>query len=795
MYHNKPYKLEFLTMLKKSMKLVYWFKELSKKDVDIAGGKGANLAEMASIRLPVPPGFIVSSFAYQTFVEKTKIQKSILKKLEDLDMEDTELLQKTSEEIQQLILDTRMPMPIQEAIITSYKNMSIDIEVYKAANNSALDFIKQGRDIPSVAVRSSATAEDLPTASFAGQNATLLNVKGADNVVKAVQECWASLFTARSIYYRTKNNFPHDKVYIAVVIQKMVNSTKSGIMFSINPVTNNKEEIIIEGGFGLGEAIVSGSVTPDNYVVNKTALSITQKNLRKQEWMFQSDFNLGRTIKRTLSEERSKQQKLTDEEIIKLASLAKKIEAHYGCAQDMEFAIEDSSIYIVQARPVTTTEKDMEKKTDFETPKGEAILTGLSASPGISSGKVKIVREIEDLQKVQKGDVLVAVMTKPDFVVAMERAIAIVTDEGGSTSHAAIISRELGIPCVVGTGKATQILKDDQDITVDAYSGKIYLGAVKIEHQEKAHSSSNSITKTKIYMNLGIPEEMEKYKDFPFDGIGLMRIEFIIASHIKEHPLHLIKLGRQHEYINKLAEGISKVASIINPKPVIVRFSDFKTNEYSNLEGGKDYEPKEENPLIGWRGVSRYVSEEFKEAFFLECQAIKQVRDSGLKNVHSMLPFVRTTEEVEHCLSLMESQGLVRNADYKIALMAEVPSIIFAADKFCKYADFFSIGSNDLTGLILGVDRDSSILGKMHYFDERNIAVLRAIEHLIKIAHKNNVKVSICGQAPSEYPEMVDFLVRNKIDSMSVNPDVVSSVREQVAEAEKRLILDTEFEL
>src|SRR3989344_1108320 len=300
MYHNKPYKLEFLTMLKKSMKLVYWFKELSKKDVDIAGGKGANLAEMASIRLPVPPGFIISSFAYQTFVEKTKIQKSILKKLENLDIEDTELLQKTSEEIQQLILDTRMPMPIQEAIITSYKNMSIDIEVYKAANNSALDFIKQGRDIPSVAVRSSATAEDLPTASFAGQNATLLNVKGADNVVKAVQECWASLFTARSIYYRTKNNFPHDKVYIAVVIQKMVNSTKSGIMFSINPVTNNKEEIIIEGGFGLGEAIVSGSVTPDNYVVNKTALSITQKNLRKQEWMFQSDFNLGRTIKRTL---------------------------------------------------------------------------------------------------------------------------------------------------------------------------------------------------------------------------------------------------------------------------------------------------------------------------------------------------------------------------------------------------------------------------------------------------------------------------------------------------------------
>jgi len=777
------------------MKFIYWFKELSKKDVAIAGGKGANLAEMASLRLPIPPGFVVAASSYKSFVEQTKIQKIILRELAKLDIEDTETLQNTAEKIQELILKTKMSIAIEEAIISAYKNMSIDIEVYKAANHEALKLIKAGRDIPSVAVRSSATAEDSPEASFAGQNATFLNVKGADNVVKAVKECWASLFTARSIYYRVKNNFPHEKVFIAVVVQKMINSTKSGIMFSINPVTNNMDEIVIEAGFGLGEAIVSGSVTPDNYIVDKQTMNIAQKNIKRQEWMFITDINLGRTVKKTLSQERGSQQKLTDQEIIKLASFAKKVESHYNFPQDMEFAIEDSSIYIVQTRPVTTTEKKTEAKETREIPKGDAILEGLAASPGIASGTVKIVHEVKDLSKVQKGDVLVAVMTKPDFVVAMERATAIVTDEGGITSHASIISRELGIACVVGTGNATKILKDNQEITVDAYSGKIYSGLVKVEHKQVIQEITNIPTKTKIYMNLGIPEEIEKYKHLPFDGIGLMRIEFIIASHIKEHPKYLIKMHREQEYIDKLVEGISQVASAIEPKPLIVRFSDFKTNEYANLTGGHEFEPKEENPLIGWRGISRYVSDEFRDAFFLECKAIKKVRDSGLTNVHVMLPFVRTIEEVEKCLSLMETQGLVRSKDFKIALMAEVPSIIFMADKFCKYADFFSIGSNDLTGLILGVDRDSSILGKMHYFDERNLAVLRAIEHLIRVAHRHDVKVSICGQAPSEFPEIVDFLVRNKIDSISVNPDVVNSVREEVAQAEKRLIIDAEFEL
>lgn len=783
------------------MALIAWFKDINKDSTSLVGGKGANLGEMWTAGFPIPPGFVVTAEAYKEFVFSTDIQKNILDIVNSFDVNDNEKLQKASKDIQKIILEAEMPADIKQEIITAYDSLNFNQEVYKNANKTALSFLKAGRDLPFVAVRSSATAEDLPEASFAGQQATFLNIKGPEKVVKAVQDCWASLFTARAIYYRKKNNFPTDKVYIAVVVQKMVNSEKAGVMFTINPATNETNELVIEGAYGLGEAVVSGEVNPDEYLIDKNALKIKDKRLKKQDFgYFRSES--GTNYKKDFNEEKGNQQKLNDEEILKLAKIGVEIEKHYEKPMDIEFAIDGPKVYIVQARPVTTMKKVGEKMEPASSSisSAEVILTGLAASPGIGFGKVKIVHNLDELGKVQPGDILVTKMTSPDMVPAMERAIAIVTDEGGITSHASIVSREMGTPCVVGTEKATGLLKDNDEITVDGGKGVVYRGLFnvsnKAEKSEKAthgisYAGGELITATKIYMNLGEPDKIEGYKDLSFDGIGLMRIEFIITDYVKDHPLHMIKEGRSQDYIDKLAEGISIVARAIAPKPLIVRFSDFKTNEYANLKGGAEYEPHEDNPMIGWRGVSRYISDEFKPAFKLECQAIKNVRSQGLKNVHVMLPFVRTKWEVEKCLAIMEEEGLVRNNDFKIWLMAETPAIALIPEEFASLdIDGASIGSNDLTQGVLCIDRDSTKLGKMGYFDERNPAVLTAIKRIITGFKKLGKTVSICGQAPSEYPEIVEFLVKHGITSISVNPDVVEKTREIVASVERKIILE-----
>ncbi len=782
---------------------VIWFSEISANDNSTVGGKGANLGVMYNLKLPVPPGFVVSAQAYKFFLDKTGIQDSIISILNKLDVEDTNKLQKASEQIQEIILDASMPELIKKSIIEAYDDMNVDRAITKAVGRDVLStFIKAGRDLPFVAVRSSATAEDQPEASFAGQQATYLNVKGKDEVVLAVQKCWASLFTARAIYYRTKNNYPHDKVLIAVVIQKMVNSEKSGVMFSVNPATNNEKEIMIEAAFGLGEVVVGGEITPDTYIVDKNSLIIKSKKIAKQEYGLFRDQYTGKNYKKNLNEREGSLQKLKEEEILKLSEYAKALEDHYKKPMDSEWAVESGKVYLVQTRPVTTLLKKKDE-TKIETSNMKEIVRGMSASPGIGVGKVKIVKDLTELSKVEKGDVLVTRMTSPDYVPAMKKAIAIVTDEGGSTSHAAIVSREMGIPCIVGTEKITQLVHDGDLITVDASNGIVYEGEAKIQNsinlkeniskeivENNSEINESVVTGTKIFMNLGEPDKIDEYKNLQFDGIGLMRIEFIITDSIGKHPLYMIQNGQQQEYINKLCEGISKVAKIINPRPLVIRFSDFKTNEYKNLIGGEQFEPHEENPMIGWRGCSRYISEDFKEAFKLEVNAIQKLRDQGLKNVHVMLPFVRNTEDVRKCLKILEENGLVNSHEFRIYIMAEVPSVAFVPEDFAEMNIYgASIGSNDLTQMTLGTDRDSARLAKMGYFDERNPAVLKAISNIIRGFKKHNKTVSICGQAPSEYPEIVEFLVKEGIDSISVNPDVVNKTRKLVASVERNILL------
>jgi len=526
---------------------IAWFKDLHKTDVGIAGGKGASLGEMYNSNFPIPPGFAVTAQAFQEFIENSGIDKEIFSLLKDLDVEDTQKLKETSEKIGKIIQATEMPPKLRNEILEAYDNLNIDIDVFQTAGKQALDIIKAAREQPFVAVRSSATAEDLPTASFAGQQATYLNIKGNDQLIRAVQDCWASLYTARAIYYRVKNNFPHEKVFISVIVQKMVNSNTAGVIFSINPATNNESEIVLEAGYGLGEAVVSGSITPDQYIIDKETLDIKTKKISSQEWMIVRDPREGNSIKKDVPEDKQKQQVLTNDEIKKLSKLTNDIEKHYQCAQDIEFAIEGPNIYIVQARPVTTLKKPYEEpqkeETPSEGPKTE-ILPGLAASPGIGTGDVKIVHGLEDVQKIQEGDVLVTKMTNPDFVPAMKKAVAIVTDEGGLTAHAAIVSRELGVPCVVGTEKATELLKEGQIITVDGKAGKVYEGKIEIEQpKEEAISETQEKleTITEVKVNVDMPELAEKAAATGADGV-LHMVFLRLLQDVLEQCIYLVPL-------------------------------------------------------------------------------------------------------------------------------------------------------------------------------------------------------------------------------------------------------------
>jgi len=783
----------------KSKAIILWFEELGKEDVPLVGGKCANLGEMINAGIPVPPGFAITAYAYKRFIEETGIKDKINQVLSEvIKTRAPEEYEEASKRIRKMIEEAEMPDYIKEEIKKAY------IELCKRVG------LKEPK-LP-VAVRSSATAEDLPDASFAGQQETYLNVVGVEDVLDKVKKCWSSLFTPRAIFYRDEKGFKHEKVLISVAVQKMVNAKAAGVMFTLHPVTGDESKIVIEGNWGLGESVVSGSVTPDEYVVDKSTMKIVEKRIAKKTVWSTRDPKTGETEIVPLPEELQEKPCLTDEEVIELAKLAIKIQEHYGRHMDIEWAIDKDlpfpeNVFIVQARPETVwsvRKKEVKAKEEAKVRLAEAkvVLKGLPASPGVHIGVAKVVMSPEEAEKlIKKGDILVTKMTNPDWVPYMRLAGAIITDEGGMTCHAAIVSRELGIPCIVGTGNATKVLKTGQTYTVDATRGVVYEGAVeemtKPKEEEKKAAPEIVIqwipTGTKIYMNLGVPEKIKDYKDLPFDGIGLMRVEFIMASYIGDHPLYLIEVGQQDKFVNQMADGIALVAREIYPRPVVVRFSDFKTNEYRQLRGGEKYEPHEDNPMLGWRGVSRYISPQYEKAFRLECQAIRKVREEyGLTNVWVMLPFVRTTWEVEKVLEIMAEEGLERGRDFKVWAMAEVPSIIFLADRFCKYFDGFSIGSNDLTQLILGTDRDSQILPELdkRYFDERDLAVRRAIAYLIRVAHKYGRTVSICGQAPSVYPEFTEFLVRCGIDSISVNPDVVVRTRQLVAAIERRITLE-----
>jgi pyruvate, water dikinase len=783
--------------------LVSWFESLRVTDIPSVGGKNASLGEMINAGLPVPPGFAITAYSYEKFINETRIVDKIYEVINDVitDKNDPKLYDTASKRIRELIEKTAIPKEIETAIRAAYKEMNKRLNLKDSF----------------VAVRSSATAEDLPDASFAGQQETFLNIHGADDLMDKVRKCWSSLFTPRAIFYRNEKGFAHEKVFISVGVQKMVNSRAAGVMFTINPVTGETDEIMIEGNYGLGETVVSGIVNPDNFLVDKNTTTIKERRLSKKTVTYVRDPKTGSTIHLDVPEDKQKLQCVSDEEVLKLAELAKRIERHYGKAMDIEWAIDQDlpfpgNIFIVQARPETVwgskivgeSEKTEEGKGDEQL---KVVVRGISAGRkgyGVGLAKVVLSRD-EANREMKKGDILVTVMTDPDFVPFMKLASAIVTDRGGATSHAAIVSRELNIPCVVGTETATQVMKTGQQYTVDSRSGVIYEGVLAQAVQPPQESSNGAaaaamvtniaesapVTATKIYMNLAAPEMIEQYKNLPFQGIGLMRTEFIFLNYVGEHPLHLIETGQSQRLIDKFAEGVSKVARAIEPRPVVVRFSDFKTNEYRNLKGGAKYEIVEENPMLGWRGCSRYISKWYIEAFRLECQAIVKCRNEwGLKNVWVMLPMVRTMWEAKKVLEIMKEQGLERSRDFKIWFMAETPSIAIMADEFSKIVDGFSIGSNDMTQGILMIDRDSERLGQMGYFDERDPAVKRIIARLIRVAHENGCTVSICGEGPSNLPEFAEFLVRMGIDSISVNNDAVVATKQNVAAVEQKIILE-----
>ena len=750
--------------MRKKRQDIVWFIEVDKKDLPLVGGKGANLGELTKLEIPVPPGFIITTQSYFHFLDESKLRTKIRDILKKLDADDSKQLVKAATKIKDLITNAEMPQQIADEIRDAY---------------SSLEGL--------VAVRSSATAEDLPEASFAGQQRTFLNIKGEEEVVDAVQGCWASLFEPRAIFYREQLELDHLKVGIAVVVQRMVQSEESGVMFTREPVSN-EEKITIEAVYGLGEAVVSGGVTPDLYLVDKKDLSIIHKMIARQEWQLVKNPNRTADIEETnfklpVPEALQGKQKLSDREILTLAKLGAKIERLYKFPQDIEWAKGDGKLYIVQTRPITTL-KTFEEGQGNELLEAPILLSGSPAGPGIGYGPVKIVLDTCKIDDVKKGDILVAEMTTPDFVPAMKRAAGIVTDRGGRTCHAAIVSRELGIPCVVGTGNATQTLKPDQVVTVDGSRGNVYMGKIlaKVTQAATKAPTEKIRTHTKVYVNLAEPELAQSVAARDVDGVGLLRAEFMIAE-IGEHPRHMIEEGRGKEFAAKLAQGLTKFAKAFDPRPVVYRTTDFKTNEYRNLKGGQKYEEPEENPMLGYRGCSRYIRE--RDIFKLEIEAIKKVREK-YNNLWVMIPFVRTATEMARVKDLLAAEGLRQSRDFKLWMMVEVPSNVFLIDKFLDIGiDGISIGSNDLTQLILGIDRDSQKLAEQ--FDERDQAVLMALEKVIKATAKRGVTSSICGQAPSVYPELTQRLVEWGITSVSVNPDVIEKTRGIIAAAEQRL--------
>lgn len=750
---------------------IVWFKDVSKHDVGFVGGKGANLGEMYGAKIPVPNGFIVTATAYHNFLRSTKLDKQIKAILDNSDTAKIEVLQQISLQIKKLILSADIPEDLAHKIRSYYGRLSGLRDKY-------------------VAIRSSATAEDLPEASFAGQQATYLNIKGASDVVEHVKKCWASLFETRAIFYRQEHKFDHLKVGIAVPVQIMVESEVSGVMFTIDPVLSDKSKIIIEAVWGLGEMIVQGQATPDHYEIAKSDFKILDKKISTQKNRLSRHGSITSKVDVPLKLQSS--QKIPDKVIVEVAKLGKKLEEHYFFPQDIEWAFTKGKVYITQTRPITTIDHAVKDSgasgQSIRQSKLAVILQGAPASPGIAFGRVKIISSPKEINKILPGDILVTSMTNPDFVPGMKKAVAVITDKGGRTSHAAIVSRELGIPAVVGTEKATKLLTNSMVVTVDGSSGVVYRGSpdIKSLHVPKKaiKKAEDIVTATKVYVNLAEPELAPQVAAKSCDGVGLLRAEFMMSG-IGVHPKKAIHDKKSVEYTNKLADGMFAFAKAFYPRPVIYRASDFKTNEYRNLIGGEAYEPVESNPMLGYRGSFRYISD--PEVFNLELDAIAKIRKFGLNNLHLMAPFVRNVPELVKVRRLVSQAGLFRDASFKFFMMAEIPSNVILLEDFIKVGiDGISIGSNDLTMLILGTDRDNESVAAD--YSELDPAVLWALKKLIRTARKHKIAAGICGQAPSFYPELTKMLVEWGVTSVSVTPDVLDLTRHVVSEAEEHFI-------
>ncbi len=769
--------------------IVVWLENVRKDDIHIVGGKCANLGELTAKGITVPPGFAVTADAFRRFLEETKIGEIIQKTLTSSNgPRDPKQYEEASQEIRKIIESAPMPSDIANEVRSAYRDLE---------RKTSSPQVK-------VAVRSSATSEDLPDASFAGQQDTYLNVKGEDALVHYVQKCWSSLYTPRAIFYREEKGFPHEKVLISVGVQKMVESEVSGVIFTLDPVNGDPSKIIIESSWGLGEALVAGVVRPDRFIVDKGTLQIVHKEIVPKMVEHVPNHETGLTMEREVPAERRNAASLGDEQVVELARLARDIEDHYQTPQDVEFAVERSKsgqkVYVVQTRPETFWARMKSPSESGKSPVLDRVVVvqGLAASPGLHAGRAKIVVGLQDAGRMMKDkDILVTRMTNPDWVPYMKIAGAIVTEDGGTTCHAAIVSREMGIPCIVGARNATKVLQTGKEYTVDAKAGVVYQGLVEDVLKPAAAVGQQiptviPVTSTRIYVNISLPELAEKVaRETHADGVGLLRAEHMMLS-VGKHPRLLIEEGGGQKMVDAFAEGVRKVATPFAPKPVVYRCLDFKPDEFLGLPGGEKYEREAghvgPNPLLGFRGAFRYVKE--PDVFRLECRAIRKVREEfKLTNVHVMLPFVRTLEDFRNAKKIMEEEGLKRSPDFKLWIMCEVPATVLLIDKFVlEGIDGISFGTNDLTMLILGIDRDDASIQEI--YDERNLAVLRAMSHVIRICSEAGVTTSICGQAPSNYPEVVEFLVREGAVSMSVNPDKVIETKQLVAGIEQKLILE-----
>jgi pyruvate, water dikinase len=754
------------------------FSGLSRADVAFAGGKGANLGELVKAGFPVPAGFVVGAPGYAGFCDGSGLRDRLASLLEDLDVDDPAGLDQAEKEARRMLLAEDVPDELEREIRRHYAELGGSVDV-------------------AVAVRSSATAEDTAADSFAGMNETFLNVTGADEVVDAIRRCWASLFGARTIYYRAKRGFGQADMDIAVVVQRQVAAVKAGVMFTIDPATGAADRLVIEGAFGLGESVVSGSVSPDRYVIDKDDLAVVTRALGRKELAI-DPVATGGTVRRQLTTQEASRPVLSDDEAGKLAELGRRIERHYGTPQDTEWAIDEhGGIWILQARPVTATgAAPATAGAAAPESQGRVLVRGLGAAPGRASGPVRVLWSLAEGAALSAGDVLVAHMTAPDWVPLMRKASAIVTDSGGMTCHAAIVSRELGIPCVVGTSDATKTLRAGEVVTVDAGRGVVREGAgvEPVSTQpvpavaSSGATSAGPATATQLLLNLSEPSQVEHAASLPVDGVGLLRAELMVIEALAgEHPRALVEEGRGDAFVDRMADALATFAAGFAPRPVTYRTIDFRTNEFRNLKGGDRFEPVEANPMIGYRGALRYMRE--PDLFRLEADAVRRVWEGGHQNLHVMLPFVRTSREVEVCRRLMDEAGLLELPGFELWIMAEVPSVLFQLERYAQIGIAgISIGSNDLTQLLLGADRDSELVATV--FDERDDAVVEYIDQLVRKARGLGLRTSICGQAPSVYPQYADLLVRAGIDAISVNIDVVDRTRCLIDAAERRVLLE-----